>query len=374
MWLSAFGCRRSANGGRRDQPGSVAAISTAHGVWHTEKPTPDGRRPYATIAAMARAFPLPPGPLRIPLIGGAVAVAAMVALVAWLLRPGGGPSPAKPNAWVPEAGSVEWMRIERARPGSTPLTDLNSLNPGARPVMEMVLTWLREAPIVAGAPPDALLPNGDILRMRVGEGRVITIARAQDCVARTDTVVGAPWLCTPAPGFVSIADETTASGGAVIRLDAPALDAWLDTGWQADIAAGSREPHPAGVPAADAIVRARYSTGVPTGGRELDAATPADALVLANLGTWLAESTLTGAEPEWNMPGLGAATLVLEARDGEPTTVMAAYDCAIERGPGGTIAASTCAVSREFVVLLPSAGRGEPARLWSPALAAWLRQ
>ena len=63
------------------------------------------------------------------------AVAVMVALVAWLLRPGGGPSPAKPNAWVPAAGSVEWMRIERARPGTTPLTDLNSLNPGARPVM-----------------------------------------------------------------------------------------------------------------------------------------------------------------------------------------------------------------------------------------------
>ncbi|MCC6388528.1 MAG: hypothetical protein IT302_14230 [Dehalococcoidia bacterium] len=321
---------------------------------------------------MARAFPLPRGPLRIPLIGGAAAVAVMVVLMAWLLRPGGGPSPAKPNAWVPGAGSVEWMRIERARPGSTPLTDLNSLNPGARPVMEMVLAWLRDAPVVAGAPPDALLPNGDILRMRVGEGRIITVARAQDCVARTDTVVGAPWSCTPAPGFVSIADETTASGGAVIRLDAPALDAWLDTGWQADIPAGSREPHPGGIPAADAIVRGTLTTGSLLGGRELDVDTPAGALVLAKLGTWLAESTLTGAEPEWNIPGLGSTTLVLEERGGETTALMPAYDCAIERGPGGTVAASTCAGSREFVVLVPAPGRGEPARLWSPALAAWL--
>jgi len=321
---------------------------------------------------MARAFPLPPGPLRIPLIGGAVAVAVMVALVAWLLRPGEGPSPAEPNAWVPATGSVEWMRIERARPGTTPLTDLNSLNPGARPVMEMVLTWLREAPIVPGAPPDALLPNGDILRMRVGEGRVITVARAQDCVARTGTVAGAPWSCTPAPGFVSIADETTASGGAVLRLDAPALDAWLDTGWHADIPAGSREPHPAGIPAADAIVRATFSTGSLTGGRELTAETPAGADVIANLGTWLAGSTLTGAEPEWNIVALGTPTLVLEASDGETTTLMPAYDCAIERGVGGTIAASTCAGSREFVVLVPAPGRGEPARLWSPALAAWM--
>ena len=76
---------------------------------------------------------VPRGGARVLLVAGAVAVAALVALSAWLLRPAGESSPTG-NGWVPGAGSVEWMRIERARPATTPLADLNSLDPGALPV------------------------------------------------------------------------------------------------------------------------------------------------------------------------------------------------------------------------------------------------
>ena len=311
---------------------------------------------------------VPRGGARVLLVAGAVAVAALVALSAWLLRPAGESSPPG-NGWVPGAGSVEWMRIERARPGTTPLADLNSLDPGALPVMEMVLGWLREAPVVAGAPAEALLPNGDILRMRVGEGRVITVSRAQDCVPRPDLVVGAPWVCGPAPGFVSVADET-GGGGSVVRLDAPALDAWLDTGWQGDVLPGRREPHPGGIPVPGDLARATLTSGMPLDTPPAFEADGDGAAELAKLLGWLAEGTLVGAEPEWSMPRVGG--LVFEERDGRTTTVTLAYDCAVTRGAAGEVGASSCPASREFVVLTPSPGRGEPGRVWSPALAGWL--
>lgn len=327
---------------------------------------------------MPQTVALPRGVTRGALAAAAGLLGAVVLLAAWILQGGGGGGSDEPitaNSWVPDAGSVEWMRIERAQPGTSPLTDLTPVNAAALPVMEQVLAWLREAPEVA-ATYDPLVVRTDAVRFRVGEGRVITVQRAFECITTTAPIPSAPFGCEPVPDVVSVSDATVTGGGGAFRLSAPALASWLDGGWRDDIPTASRAPQPAGIPAIEDVASATVPgpAGVVAQPAQLSADDPNGREVLVSLLGWLAESTLVAAEPDWNLVNSFGANerLTIEARDGSRTTVAPAYDCAVERDAAGTVGASVCLVTREYVVLEPAPGRGEPARLWSPSLAAWL--
>jgi DNA-binding CsgD family transcriptional regulator len=338
-----------------------------------QRPLPRVRRAAVGIATFAAAH-LAAGVAAgvVILIGVAAVAAALVGVRPW--HPDGGESGPR-LASLPRLNQIASARFERPQGGTAPLANLDPANPTDAATLRRVLGWLGDARVVSGGDRD----NGDhrtepVLFMRLDATHVLEVVPAVDCVTVSDPQPdGSNYRCSPAGGdAVSVADMANGfAAGETRRVVSRPLASWLAGGWQRDLRTRDTTAHPP-LPDRTAVVSLQMSTYPPGSERApLEATNVADAAVIDRVWGWLAASVVVPDAVSDASLSLGHLTgMGFALADGVQLRVRPAADGSVSYAADGSVSGSVLTAMREYVdVTYPD--RRE-ARVWSPALAAWL--